>query len=78
MPVKISIENGKICKTDDYESEKDRIDMMRLWISDKTDEFRLDFAKTMERRFTSSIPNMGPVLQRRTNLEFLYSQQLRS
>ena len=33
--------------------------------------------KRMYRRFGSTTPNMGTVLQRRTNLRFVYSQQLR-
>ena len=37
------------------------------------DSFRLDSVKKMERRFRSTTPDMKAVLQRRTNLGFIYS-----
>ena len=48
-----------------------------VWIIDEMDGFGLDLVEKMERRFSSNTPNIAEVFQRRTNLGFEYSQQLR-
>ena len=63
--MKIAVENGKICNKTTRISE--------VWIVDETDSFRLDSVKKMERRFRSTTADMRAVLQRRTNLGFVYS-----
>ena len=70
MPVKISIEDGKICN-DDHGSET-----VEIWCGldfDETDCFRLDFIEKIERRVWSTIPDMGDILQAMSNLGFVYS-----
>ena len=45
-----------------------------VWAVDRVSCFRLDFIKKMERRFWSTTPDMGAVLKRGPNLEFIYCQ----
>ena len=71
MFVKIAVENGKICNKTTMGERLQRIS--EVWIVDETDSFRLDSVKKMERRFRSTTPDMREVLQRRTDLGFVYS-----
>ena len=43
-----------------------------VWIVDETDCFGLDFIEEMERRFRSTTPEIGAVLERTLNLKFVY------
>ena len=69
--MKIAVENGKICYKTAMGERMLRIG--EVWIVDETDSFRLDSVKKMEKRFRSTTPDMRAVLQRRTNLGFVYS-----
>ena len=69
--MKMSVKNGKICNKTTMRERMERIG--EVWIVNETDCFRLDFIKKMERRFTSTAPDMGAVLNRRSNLRFVYS-----
>ena len=71
MSVKIAVEHGKICSKTTMEEKLLRIS--EVWIVDETDNFRLDSGEKMERKFRSTTPDMRAVLQRRTNLGFVYS-----
>ena len=71
MSVKIAVENGKICNKVTMGERLQRIS--EVWIVDETDSFRLDSVKKIERRFRSTTPDMRAVLQRRTDLGFVYS-----
>ena len=64
--MKISIENGQICN---QTTMRERLETFgETWIIYETNGFGLDFVKKMQRRSGSTTPNMGAVLQRRTNL----------
>ena len=69
--MKIALESGKICNKTTMGERMQRIG--EIWIIDEMDSFRLDSVKKMESRFRSTTPDMRTVLQRRTNLEFVYS-----
>ena len=71
MSVKVSIENGKICNQTTMGERLERIG--EVWIVDEADSSRLDFIEKIERRFRSTAPDMGAVLQRRSNLGFVHS-----
>ena len=71
MSVKIAVENGKICNKTTKGERLKRIS--EVLIVDETDIFRLDSVKKMERRLRSTTPDMRAVLQRRTDLGFVYS-----
>ena len=47
MPVKIAVENGKICNKTMMGERLERIG--EVWILDETDSFILDFVERMER-----------------------------
>ena len=70
MPVKIAVENGKICNKTTMGETVEKIN--EVWIVDETDSFRLDSAKKTERRFRCTMPDMRAVLQRTTGLGFVY------
>ena len=70
MPVKIAVENGKICNKTMMGERLKRIS--EVWIVDETYCFRLDFVEKMERRFRSTSLDMGAVLERKMNLGFVY------
>ena len=70
MFVKIVVENGKICNKTTMGERLKRIS--EVWIVDETDSFRLDSVKQIE-IFRSTTPDMRAVLQRRTDLGFVYS-----
>ena len=63
--MKIAAENGKICNKATMGEE--------VWFVYETDSFRLVCVNKMERRLRSTTPEMRAVLQRRTNLGFVYS-----
>ena len=69
--MKMSVKNGKICNKTTMRERMERIG--EVWIVNETDCFRLDFIEKMERRFRSTTPDMGAVLNRRSNLRFVYS-----
>ena len=71
MSMKIVVENGKICNNTMMGERLYRVS--EVWIVDQTDSFRLDSVKMVERRFRSTNPDMRAVLQRRTDLGFVYS-----
>ena len=73
--MKKSIETGQTCYQTTMRERLERFGETRIIY--ETDGFGLDFVKKIQRRSGSTIPKMGAVLQRRTNLEFVYSQQLR-
>ena len=70
-----SIENGQICNQMMMRERLERFG--EVWIIDEADGFRLDFVKKIQGGFSRTTPNMGAVLQKRTNLRLVYSQQLR-
>ena len=70
MSVKIAVENGKICNKRTIGERLKRI--REVLIVDETDSFRLDSVKKIKRRFRSTTPDMRAVLQRRTDLGFIY------
>ena len=71
MSMKILVENGKICNQMMMGERLKRIG--EVWIVDEMDCLRLDFIEKIERRFRSTTPCMGVVLQRRMKLGFVYS-----
>ena len=73
--MKTSVENGKICNQTTMGERQERLD--EVWVVDESDCSGLDFIEEMERRFRSTVPNMGAVLKRRSNLRFVYNLQLR-
>ena len=70
MSLKIAVEKGKICNKTTMGERLQRIS--EVWIVDETDSFRLDSVNKME-RFRSTTLDMRVVLERRMNLEFVYS-----
>ena len=70
MFMKIAVENGKICNKTTMGERLKRIS--GVWIVDEMDSFRLDSVKKIE-IFRSTTPDIRAVLQRRTDLEFVYS-----
>ena len=58
--MKMSVENGKICNQTTMGERLKRI--CEVWIVDETNCSRLDFIEKMERRFRSTVPDMGAVL----------------
>ena len=71
MPMKLSVEIGKICNQTTMGERLERVG--EVWIVDETDCFRFDSIKKMERRFRSTTLDMEAVLKRRSNLRFEYS-----
>ena len=71
MSLKIAVENGKICNKTTMGERLSGFGKVR--IVEETDDFRLDLVEKTERRFRSTTPEMKAVLQRRTNLGFVYS-----
>ena len=70
ISMKISVENGKISNQTRMGERLGRIG--EVWIIDETDCFRLDFIEKTERRFRSTVTDMGAALKRRSNPRFLY------
>ena len=67
MPMKMFVENRKICYQTTMGERLERIG--RVWIFDEMDCFRLGFIEKMERRFRITTLDMRAALKGRSNLE---------